>query len=152
MTEKPHSRSPATQVRADGEDRNIVDLVGRLTQQGAHLAREQVNLMQAEVREGVQEIKAAVAAMAGAVVLGIAGLGVLLMGIAYWMGDLLDNLALGTIIVGSATVVVAGILYASGRSAAGTAKLNPDLTIETIADTPAAMTGTLENSGGRNDR
>jgi Putative Actinobacterial Holin-X, holin superfamily III len=145
MTEQPRGRVPGTQVPTDGGDRNIVDLVGRLTQQGAHLAREQVSLMQAEVREGVQEIKAAVAAMAGAAVLGIAGLGVLLMGIAYWIGDVIDNVALGTISVGSATVVIAGLLYASARSAASTAKVRPDLTIETIADTPAAMTGDLKN-------
>lgn len=152
MTEQPYSRAPGTPLRGEGEDRNIVDLVGRLTQQGAHLAREQVNLMQAEVRDGVHQIKAAVAAMAGAVVFGVAGLGVLLMGIAYWVGAQLGNVALGTIIVGSVTVIIAGILYASGRSAAGNADLSPDRSIDTISDTPAAISGELQNSGGRNDR
>lgn len=152
MTEQLPSRAPGTTLRGDGEDRNIVDLVGRLTQQGAHLAREQVNLMQAEVREGVQEIKGVVAAMAGAVVVGIAGLGVLLMGIATWVGAQIDNLALGTIVVGSATMIIAGILYASGRKAAETTDLSPDRSIDTLADTPAAISGELQNSGGRNDR
>jgi cytochrome c biogenesis protein CcdA len=152
VTEAPDSRAPGVPLRGVGDDRNIVDLVGRLTQQGAHLAREQVNLMQAEVREGVKEIKGAVAAMAGAVVFGIAGLGVLLMGIAAWVGTLIDNNALGTIIVGSVTVIIAGILYASGRNAAGNTALSPDRSIDTLADTPAAISGELQSSGGRNDR
>lgn len=134
------------------DDANIIDLVSRLTQQGAHLAKEQVNLMQAEVRVAADDIKAAIAAMAAAVVFGVAGLGVLLMGIAYLVGDALDNVALGTIIVGAATLVLAGILYASGKSKAATADLTPDRTIASLADDPAAVAGTLHNSGERHDR
>lgn len=151
MTEAP--RNPAvTPPRTGGEERNIVDLVGRLTQQGAHLARAQVSLMQAEVREGVAEIKAVIGAMLGAAVLGIAGFGVLLMGLGYWLGTALENLALGIIIVGIATLVVAAILYATGRGAAGKASIKPERTIDTIADTPAAVTGELNHSGGHNAR
>lgn len=134
------------------DDTNIVDLLSRLTQQGAHLAKEQVNLMQAEVRVAADGIKSAIAALAAAVVFGIAGLGVLLMGIAYLVGDALENLALGTIIVGSATLVLAGILYASGKSKAGTADLTPDRTIASLADDPATVAGTLHNTGERHDR
>lgn len=142
----------ATDHPARADDPTIIDLVSRLTQQGAHLAKEQVNLMQAEVRVAADDIKAAIAALAAAVVFGVAGLGVLLMGIAYLVGDALDNLALGTIIVGSATLVVAGILYASGKTKAASADLTPDRTIASIADDPAAVAGTLHNSGERHDR
>lgn len=140
--------------RADtsGGDENVVDLVGRLTQQGAHLAREQVSLMQAEVREATDEIKIAVGALAGAVVFGVAGLGVLLMGFAYLVGAALENLALGTIIIGSVTLVVAGILYASAKSKVDKDTLKPDRSIGTITDTPAAVTGGTHNTGGRNER
>ena len=137
----------------DGPDEtNIIDLISRLTHQGAHLAKEQVNLMQAELRVAGDDIKAAIAAMAAAAVFGVAGLGVLLMGISYLVGDALDNLPLGTIIVGSATLVLAGILYASGKSKAGTADLTPERTIASLADDPAAVAGTLHNSGERNVR
>lgn len=152
MTDQPHSAATGARAGVDGEEPNLVDLVSRLTQQGAHLAKGQVSLMQAEIREGVQEIKLAVGAMAGAAVLGIAGLGVLLMGFAYLLGDALDNLALGTIIVGAVTLVIAGILYASGRKTAGPANLKPERSMEVIADTPAAATGDLHHTGGRNDR
>jgi hypothetical protein len=152
MNEQPNKPQPGTATRTDGEDHNIVDLVGRLTQQGAHLAREQVSLMQAEVREAVHEIKTAVGAMAAAAVFGIAGLGVLLMGIAYLVGAALENVALGTILVGAATLVIAGILYASGKKKAEAANLKPDRSIDTIADTPAAATGDIHHSGGRHER
>lgn len=145
------TRPPFAGPRPDGggEDRNIVDLVSRLTQQGAHLAREQVSLMQAEVREAAQDIKAAVAAMAVAAVFGIAGLGVLLMGIAYLVADAIGNLPLGTILVGAVTLLVALVLYLSGRKKADASHVKPDRTIETIADTPAVATGDLHHSGAR---
>lgn len=156
MTDQPHDPVKGTPRWPVGKDQsadhNVVDLVGRLTQQGAHLAKEQVSLMQAEVREATQEIKAAVGALAGAVVFGVAGLGVLLMGFAYLVAQALDNLALGTIIVGSATLVIAGIMYATGKSKADDVHIKPDRTIDTITDTPAAVTGEMHNSGGRNDR
>ncbi len=150
MNEQP--RSPVAggvPPRAAGQESNIVDLVGHLTQQGAHLAREQVSLMQAEVREAANDVKAAVGAMAGAIVFGVAGLGVLLMGIAYLVGDAINNVALGTILTGVITLVIAGILYAGGRKKIDASNLKPTRTIETIADTPAAATGDLHTSGAR---
>lgn len=152
MTDQRHDPVTGKPQRASAEDHNVVDLVGRLTQQGAHLAKEQVSLMQAEVREATQEIKTAVGAMAGAVVFGVAGLGVLLMGFAYLVGQALENLALGTIIVGSITLIIAGIMYASGKSKAQTSNLRPERSIDTIENTPAAATGDLHHSGGQHER
>lgn len=146
------SRSPAATGPAGGGpggDHNIVDLVGRLTQQGAHLAREQVSLMQAEVREAANDIKAAVGAIAAAAVFGIAGLGVLLMGIAYYVGAALEDVPLGTTLVGAATLVLALILYAGARKKVGATNLKPDRSIETISDTPSAVTGDIPPSGAR---
>lgn len=138
-----------TAASGSAEDRNIVDLVGRLTQQGAHLARAQVSLMQAEVREAVNEVKAAIGAMVAAAVFGIAGLGVLLMGIAYFVGDALDDVGLGTTLVGIATLLVAFMLYLSGRKKVGAANLKPDRTIDTLADAPAAASGDIHHTGAR---
>lgn len=146
------SRSPAAAGPSGGGlggEHNIVDLVGRLTQQGAHLAREQVSLMQAEVREASSDIKAAVSAIAAAAVFGIAGLGVLLMGIAYYVGAALGDVPLGTTLVGAATLVLALILYAGARKKVGAANIKPNRTIDTVADTPAAVTGDIPPSGAR---
>jgi hypothetical protein len=149
MNEQSRSPAAGSHDRSGRDDPNIVDLVGRLTQQGAHLAREQVSLMQAEVREAAQDVKVAVSAMAVAAVFGIAGLGVLLMGIAYYVGDALDNVALGTTIVWAATLVTPLILFAGARSKVDTVHLKPDHNIDTLADTPAAASGDIPNSRGR---
>ncbi len=149
MNDQTRTPYPGKGPEGGGEDRNIVDLLSHLTQQGAHLAREQVNLIKAEIREATHEITAAVGAMAVAAVVGIAGLGVLLMGIAYLVGDAIDNLALGTILVGLATLAVAFVLYLSGRKKVAASHLKPDRTIETMSDTPAVATGDLHHSGAR---
>lgn len=152
MSEPTRPPTPASASHArggGGEDHNIVDLVGRLTQQGAHLAREQVSLMQAEVRESANEIKAVVGAMAAAAVFGIAGLGVLLMGISYYVGAALEDVPLGTTLVGLVTLVIGLVLYAGARKKVSSTSIRPDRSIDTITDTPAAVTGNLHNSGAR---
>ena len=149
MTDLPRSGAPGATARKASDDPNIVDLVGRLTQQGAHLAQEQISLMQAEVREAAQDVKIAVSAMAAAAVFGIAGLGVLLMGIAYFIGDALDNLALGITLVGGITLVIALILYAGARKKIDSTHIKPDRSIDTLAKAPAAATGDIHTSGGR---
>jgi hypothetical protein len=127
---------------------NVVDLITRLTQQGAHLAQEQVSLVQAEVREGVNDIKEAVAALMGAAVVGIAALGVLLMGAGYLLGDAIDNVGLGILIVGIIAAVIAAILYAGARKKVSAVNLKPTRTIRTAEDTPDAVTGNVPNTGG----
>ena len=149
MSDRPRSPAPPPSVRQGSEDHNIVDLMGRLTQQGAHLAREQVNLMQAEVREAATEVKTAVGAMAAAAVVGIAGLGVLLMGIAFYVGAALEDVPLGTTLVGIVALVIALILYAAGRKTIAASRLKPDRSLDTIADTPAAATGHTPDTGAR---
>src|SRR5918997_4478457 len=71
---------------------NVVDLLKQLAGQGSHLAEQQLALIKAEIRESTNELKTAVGAMAGAAVVGLAGLGVTLMGVAYLLGDAIDNL------------------------------------------------------------
>jgi hypothetical protein len=152
MSRQPTGSATGPAARSGADDHNIVDLMGRLTQQGAHLAREQVSLMQAEVREATQDVKTAVGAMGAAAVFGISGLVVLLMGIGYLVGAALENLALGPIIVGAVTLVIALILYASGKKKVEASHLKPERTIDTITDTPAAATGNMNTSGGHHAR
>jgi hypothetical protein len=135
------ARARKTQPPSAAGD-NVVDLLGQLTSQGAHLAQEQVALMQAEVREAATDIKQAIAAYAGAGVLGLAGLGVTLTGLGWWLGDAIDNIPLGIVIVGIVTLVVAGILYASARSKTAAAHLKPERTIRTVEHTPDIVTST----------
>ena len=145
------SRAKKTTGSAAGGE-NVVDLLGQLTSQGAHLAQEQVALMQAEVREAANDIKAAIAAYAGAGVLGLAGLGVTLTGLGWLLGDAIDNIPLGIIIVGVVTLIVAAILYSSAKSKTAATHLKPERTIRTVQDTPDVLHGTHSTTGGSNDR
>lgn len=129
--------------KASGGGDNIVDLVRQLAHQGTHLAEQQVNLLKAEVRESAAEVKVAVGSLAGAAVVGIAGLGVLLMGIAYLLGDAIDNTGLATLIVGVATLVVAWLMYSAGRKKMSAAELSPDRSRRTLERTPEAVSGHL---------
>lgn len=128
---------------ASGGGDSVVDLLRQLTSQGSHLAEQQVALVKAEVREAADDVKTAVGSMAGAAVIGIAGLGVLLMGLGHLLGDAIDNRGLGILIVGIVTLVVAGIMFAGAKKKMSAANLSPDRTRRTLAQTPDAATGHL---------
>ncbi|MGB3739760.1 MAG: hypothetical protein WA948_10455 [Pontixanthobacter sp.] len=55
------------------ESANVVELLGQLTSQASHLA-------QAELREGIDDLKIAIGSLVGAAVVGISSLGVVAMG------------------------------------------------------------------------
>lgn len=154
-TDDPHVIHPAPLRRqassgtAVGSGDNVVDLLKQLAGQGSHLAEQQLALIKAEVREGTADIKAAVGAMAGAAVVGLAGLGVTLMGVAYLLGNAIDNLPLGTLVVGLATLVLAYILYRSGSAKMSSAHLSPDRTQRTLQRTPDAVRGNLDTEQSR---
>lgn len=137
---RPHTET-AGGMAGDGD--NVVDLLKQLAGQGSHLAEQQMALVKAEIRESTQDLKAATGAMAGAAVVGLAGLGVLLMGIAYLLGDAIDNVPLATLIVGIATLALAYVLYRSGASKMSAAHLSPERTQRTLQRTPDAVRGDL---------
>jgi hypothetical protein len=128
---------------AHGATENLLDLVKQLTGQGSHLAEQQLALIKAEVRESATDVKTAVSGMLGAAVVGIAGLGVLLMGLAYLLADAIENLGAATVIVGVATLVVAYLLYAGAKKKMDAAHLDADRTRRTIERTPDAVRGNL---------
>jgi uncharacterized membrane protein YqjE len=136
------ARTAAAAPTSAGGD-GVVDLLRQLTQQGSHLAEQQVALVKAEVREAADDIKAAVGSMIGAAVIGIAGLGVLLMGLAYLLGEAIDNTPLATVIVGIVTLVIAAVLFAGAKKKMSATNLAPDRTRRTLERTPDAATGHL---------
>lgn len=144
MNNDPTSMPGGTARSGSGQSQdNIVDLVRQLTSQGSHLAEQQLQLILAEVRETTTDLKVAVAGMLGAAVVGIAGLGVLLMGLAYLLGDAIDDLGLATVIVGVVTLIVAAILYAGARKKMNAANLSPERSRRTLERTPDAVRGDL---------
>ncbi len=138
---------PATQVSAGGD--NIVDLVKQLATQGSHLAEQQLTLVKAEIREATGDLKTAIGSMLGAAVVGIAGLGVVLMGLAYLLGDAIDNPGLATLIVGLATLVLAYILYSAGSKKMSATHLAPERSQRTLERTPDIARGDLHTEQTR---
>jgi hypothetical protein len=133
---------------AAGSD-NIVDLVGQLASQGSHLAEQQLSLVKAEIREATTDIKTAVGSMVGAAVVGSAGLGVVLMGLAYLLGDVIDNIGLATLIVGVATLLVAYLMYHAGAKKMSSAHLAPERSQRTLERTPDIARGDLHTEQKR---
>jgi uncharacterized membrane protein YqjE len=129
-------------TRRPGDD-NVVELVKRLSQQGTHLAQEQLNLVKAEMREAVADLKRSIVTLLAAAVLGISGLGVTLMGIAYLLGDAIDDRDLATLLVGVTVLIIALALFAAGRKKLAASNLKPARTIDTAERIPDAVTGNL---------
>lgn len=133
----------------DTNDTNVVDLISKLTSQGSHLAKQQVSLVQAEMRENVDDLKIAISSLVGAAVVGISGLGVVLIGLGVWLGDALENYQLGIIIVGLITLVLAFIMFQAANKKMSAANLKPERTIETVERTSDAAAGNLTNNGAQ---
>lgn len=132
-----------------GAGENVVDLLKQLVSQGSHLAEQQLALIKAEIRESTTELKTAVGVMAGAAVVGLAGLGVTLMGVAYLLGQAIHNTAAATLIVGIATLVLAFVLYRGGANKMSATHLSPDRSERTLQRTPDAVRGELETEKRR---
>lgn len=132
-------RSSKSRPAAGGD--NIVDLLRDLVNQGTNLADQQLSLIKAEVRESAADIKTAIGGLLGAAVVGIAGLGVLLMGVAYLLAGAIEDLGLATVIVGAVTLLLAFILYRVAASKMAAANLAPERTQRTLQRTPEVIRG-----------
>lgn len=149
-TAEPHVVRPrASRSVPNTEGENVVDLLKQLAGQGSHLAEQQLALIKAEIRESTSDIKTAFGAMTGAAVVGVAGLGVLLMGVSFLLGDAIENLGLATLIVGAAAVGLAYVLYRSGASKMSATNLTPERTERTLQRMPDAVRGDLQTENRR---
>lgn len=133
-----------------GSDESIPELLRRLADQGSHLAQQQAKLVEAEVRSSVNDLKEAAGAMAGAAVVGIAGLGVLLMGLSFLLGEVME-LWLATLIVAVATLAGAYAMFAAGRKKLQSSSLDVERTRRTLERAPGAISGHADE-GRRDDR
>ena len=128
----------AFRERADNE--SIPELLRRLADQGSHLAQQQAHLVEAEIRSSVNDLKQAAGAMAGAAVVGIAGLGVLLMGLSFLLGEVME-LWLATLIVAAATLGGAYAMFLGGKKKIQSSSLSADRSRRMIERAPGAISG-----------
>ena len=137
-----------TERTAVGTDDNasVVDLLRTLTDQGSHLATQQVALLKAEVRESIDDLKVGIIALVGAAVVGIAALGVFLMALGHLLGMAIgdaDTVGWGLLIVAVVTLVIAYMMYQSAMTKMSATNLSPDRTQHTLERTPDAAAGNL---------
>lgn len=129
------------------DNESIPQLLRELAEQGSHLAQQQVQLVQAEVRESVSDLKLALGAMAGAAVVGIAGLGILLIGLAYLLAEVME-LWLATLIVAAVTLAGAYLLFTSGRKKMQSSSVTAERTRRTLERAPSTIAG-KHNEGAK---
>jgi sulfite exporter TauE/SafE len=123
-------------------DESIASLIRRLTEQGAQLAHQQTELIRAEASEGLSEVTQGVASMAGAAIVAVAGLGVLLMAAAYGLAEYMP-LRMATLIVAAVALLLALLLFWSGRKKMQSSSLSVERTRRTLERAPAAVTGQI---------
>lgn len=129
------------------DNESIPQLLRELAEQGSHLAQQQVQLVQAEVRESVSDLKLALGAMAGAAVVGIAGLGILLIGLAYLLAEVME-LWLATLIVAAVTLAGAYLLFVGGQKKMQSSSVTAERTRRTLERAPSTIAG-KHNEGAK---
>jgi len=128
------------------DDTSLPDLLRKLTDQGTHLASQQVALVKAEVTEAINDLKIGIVALVGAAVVGIAALGVFLMALGHLLGQALgdeDTVGWGLLIVAVVSLIIAYVMYSSAAKKLAATNLAPERTQHTLERTPDAAAGNL---------
>ncbi len=115
MTDMSRSYDPATATEPKRSDRSLGELVSEMTTQLGDLLRKEIELAKVEARDEIRHSLAAAAALGAAAV---AGLLFLILG-SFALAEVLDqaiNRGLAFLIVAVLWAVIAGVLYAGGRS------------------------------------
>ncbi|WP_031337787.1 phage holin family protein [Rhodopseudomonas sp. B29] len=119
-------------------NRSISDLVGDAFSQFAKLISNEFELARAEMADKFGQIGRAAAMMGAGAVLLIPGLIMLLLALAAWFVQLGLSQPLAYLIVGAASVGVAGALIGIGVSRMSPEALKPQVTIDQLQRDKAA--------------
>ena len=147
MAQDPSSQRRAFQFSGKSDD-SLSGLIHQLAEQGSHLAEQQVKLVEAEVRSGISDIKASAGALAGAAVMGMAGLGVTLMGLSFLLAEVMPTW-LATMIVGLGTLAISYAMFAAGQKKLQSSALGVERTTKTLKRAPSAISGHSEEDRRR---
>lgn len=140
------SGTPGGVAAHETDESSIPDLLRKLTDQGSHLASQQVALVKAEIGESIDDLKVGLSAMVGAAVVGIAALGVFLMALGHLLGMAIgeeDTVGWGLLIVAVVTLIIAYVMYQSATKKLNATNLTPERTQHTLERTPDAAAGNL---------
>lgn len=138
MTDMP---TPSQQKAAET---SLGELVGEVSRDLSTLMRKELELAKAELSESAKRAGKGAGLLGGA---GYAGLmAVFFLSVALWwgLGDLIDSLGWSAVIVAVIWGIIAGILFAIGRSRLKTVQGAPQ-TVETVKEIPDALKRNEEN-------
>jgi len=138
MTDMP---TPSQQKAAET---SLGELVGEVSRDLSVLMRKELELAKAELSESAKRAGKGAGLLGGA---GYAGaMAVLFLSIAIWwgLGDLIDSLGWSAVIVAVIWAIIAGILFAVGRSRLKSVQGAPK-TVETVKEIPEALKRNQEN-------
>lgn len=124
----------------DVADFSVGDLISNVTRDLSTLMRQELALAQAEIKQEVSKTAKGAAAMSGA---GLAGYFVLLfLSIALWAAlSNVMNAGWAGLIVAAVWAVIAGVLFAVGRSKLAQVHPKPERTVDTLSNVPEALKG-----------
>ncbi len=113
---------------------SLAELMTGLTSDFSTLVRKEAELARVETEQTINKaIRSAVMIITSGLV-AYAGLLVVLAAVSIWLGALIDNLWLGTLIVGVIVLVVGLILYIMGRGRLDDISISPERTVQTLQD------------------
>lgn len=138
MTDMP---TPSQQKAAET---SLGELVGEVSRDLSILMRKELELAKAELSESAKRAGKGAGLLGGA---GYAGLmAVFFLSVALWwgLGDLIESLGWSAVIVAVIWGIIAGILFAIGRSRLKTVQGAPQ-TVETVKEIPDALKRNEEN-------
>jgi len=138
MTDMP------TPSQQKASETSLGELVGEVSRDLSTLMRKELELAKAELAESAKRAGKGAGLLGGA---GYAGLmAVFFLSIALWwgLGDLIDSLGWSAVIVAVIWAIIAGILFAIGRSRLKSVQGAPQ-TVETVKEIPDALKRNEEN-------
>ncbi|MEU9159016.1 phage holin family protein [Streptomyces sp. NPDC048424] len=132
----------AVDQEAQGAERTLGQLVASATAEMSALVHDEIALAKAEIREDVKRVGSGSASLAGAGVLAVFSLPVLTFAAAYGIHNLGLGLAWSFLIVGSAFLLIAGVLVLIAVRKFKKIK-PPEKSIASVKQT-AALVGTVK--------
>lgn len=142
--EDPAVIAADTPAETRAASQSVGDIVGDLMRDMSQLMRDEIALAKAEGTEQAKRLGKGAGMLGGA---GYAGhLLVLFLSLAlmFVLGDLLDHLGWGALIVGVLWAIVAAILYSMGRKALKEVEPMPE-TVDSVKHIPDALHTKEEN-------
>jgi uncharacterized membrane protein YqjE len=113
---------------------SVGELVSSLSEDFTTLVRQEIKLAKVEMQESAAKATRNVAMMAAGGFVAYAGVILVLIALAILIGNAINSLWLGSLIVGIVVIVLGAILLSSGLSGLKNVSMTPEKTIETIKD------------------